>query len=98
MTCQRSQHRLRPRRWGGISPLPGGLTLRSQPRGMPAACAASTAALMIACFINEFAVAQSLPQAQQVVHYANCDASTTAPVLNVEDFACFINTFTQGCP
>jgi hypothetical protein len=25
--------------------------------------------------------------------YANCDASTTAPILNVEDFACFINAF-----
>jgi uncharacterized membrane protein len=25
--------------------------------------------------------------------YANCDASTTAPFLNVEDFTCFINRF-----
>jgi hypothetical protein len=25
--------------------------------------------------------------------YANCDASTTAPILNVEDFTCFINEF-----
>jgi hypothetical protein len=30
--------------------------------------------------------------------YANCDNSTTAPVLNVEDFTCFINKFAQGCP
>jgi serine protease AprX len=25
--------------------------------------------------------------------YANCDGSTTAPVLNVDDFSCFINAF-----
>jgi hypothetical protein len=28
--------------------------------------------------------------------YANCDASTTAPVLNVQDFACFLNRFAAG--
>jgi glucose/arabinose dehydrogenase len=28
--------------------------------------------------------------------YANCDDSTTAPILNVEDFSCFINRFAQG--
>jgi hypothetical protein len=28
--------------------------------------------------------------------YANCDRSTTAPVLNVEDFTCFINRFAHG--
>jgi hypothetical protein len=32
--------------------------------------------------------------------YANCDQSTTAPALNVEDFTCFINRFAvaQGLP
>ncbi len=30
--------------------------------------------------------------------YANCDGSTTSPVLNVLDFACFINKFAAGCP
>lgn len=28
--------------------------------------------------------------------YANCDQSTTAPVLNVADFACFLNQFADG--
>jgi hypothetical protein len=28
--------------------------------------------------------------------YANCDASTTTPVLNVLDFNCFLNRFTAG--
>jgi hypothetical protein len=50
------------------------------------------------CFINEFAQAQSLPPAQQVDHYANCDGSTVEPVLTVDDFLCFINAFAAGCP
>ena len=29
--------------------------------------------------------------------YANCDASTVAPVLNVLDFTCFLNRFAAGC-
>jgi hypothetical protein len=28
---------------------------------------------------------------------ANCDASTAAPVLNVNDFTCFLNKFAAGC-
>jgi hypothetical protein len=28
--------------------------------------------------------------------YANCDAGTVPPVLNVEDFSCFINRFAEG--
>jgi hypothetical protein len=30
--------------------------------------------------------------------YANCDASTTAPVLNVQDFSCFLARFASGDP
>ena len=30
--------------------------------------------------------------------YPNCDGSTTAPVLNVADFSCFLNQFAAGCP
>lgn len=30
--------------------------------------------------------------------YANCDSSTIVPVLNVNDFACFLNAFAAGCP
>ena len=29
--------------------------------------------------------------------YANCDASTAAPILNVNDFICFQTRFTLGC-
>jgi hypothetical protein len=28
--------------------------------------------------------------------YANCDNSTTAPILNVNDFICFLNRFAAG--
>jgi hypothetical protein len=38
-----------------------------------------------------------LPLQQQVEHYANCDGSTSAPILNVDDFTCFINEFAAGC-
>jgi hypothetical protein len=30
--------------------------------------------------------------------YANCDGSTTAPILNVQDFSCFLNAFAAGEP
>jgi hypothetical protein len=30
--------------------------------------------------------------------YANCDGSTTAPVLNVADFTCFLQKYAAGCP
>ncbi|MBL9031754.1 MAG: choice-of-anchor B family protein [Phycisphaerae bacterium] len=30
--------------------------------------------------------------------YANCDGSTSAPVLNVNDFTCFLNKFAAGDP
>jgi hypothetical protein len=49
------------------------------------------------CFINAFAIGQTLPHAQQVTAYANCDGSTTAPALNVDDFTCFINGYALGC-
>ncbi len=31
-----------------------------------------------------------------VLCYANCDASTTPPVLNINDFTCFLNSFAAG--
>jgi hypothetical protein len=40
-----------------------------------------------------FPVIQILTGSAQPPCYANCDGSTTAPVLNVEDFSCFINEF-----
>ncbi|MFN0133067.1 MAG: hypothetical protein ACKVW3_11160 [Phycisphaerales bacterium] len=29
---------------------------------------------------------------------ANCDESTTPPILNVNDFSCSLNRFAAGCP
>ncbi|MFN0133237.1 MAG: GC-type dockerin domain-anchored protein [Phycisphaerales bacterium] len=30
--------------------------------------------------------------------YANCDGSTTSPILNINDFTCFLNAFAAGDP
>lgn len=30
--------------------------------------------------------------------YANCDGTTTAPILNINDFQCFINLYAAGNP
>ena len=44
---------------------------------------------VVICFNNYFAAGNA---------YANCDASTVAPVLNVNDFTCFLNKYAAGCP
>jgi len=40
----------------------------------------------------------NLRPAAPPVCYANCDGSTTPPVLNVSDFICFQSQFAAGCP
>ena len=40
----------------------------------------------------------ALAAASGVACYANCDNSTTAPILNVLDFSCFLNKFAAGDP
>jgi hypothetical protein len=42
----------------------------------------------------------SVPSAEATytVCYANCDCSTTPPVLNVADFTCFLQTFAAQDP
>jgi hypothetical protein len=42
---------------------------------------------------NEYMKGFVLRPVQSAPCYANCDNSTVAPVLNVEDFSCFINEF-----
>jgi hypothetical protein len=29
--------------------------------------------------------------------YANCDGSTNPPILNANDFRCFLNAYAAGC-
>jgi hypothetical protein len=41
------------------------------------------------CFLQSFAA--GLP-------YANCDGSTSIPVLSVGDYMCFLARFAAGCP
>jgi hypothetical protein len=91
---------------GGTFSLVGGFWAGSGGGGAPpcyANCDESTVAPVLnvddfTCFINQYALAQSLPHAQQITAYANCDGSTIAPVLNVDDFTCFINRYALGCP
>jgi trimeric autotransporter adhesin len=51
-----------------------------------------------ACFIAMFTEVHGWQRHNQLGHYTNCDGSTIAPVLNVDDFTCFINHYAQGCP
>ena len=44
---------------------------------------------------DNFAFAPPVPTS---TCYANCDGSTAAPVLNVNDFTCFLNRYAAGCP
>jgi hypothetical protein len=39
-------------------------------------------------FLNKFAAGDS---------DANCDASTVPPILNANDFQCFLNSYPNGC-
>jgi hypothetical protein len=41
------------------------------------------------CFLQRYAAGDP---------YANCDQSTTPPVLNVGDFTCFLQSYAAGCP
>jgi hypothetical protein len=58
----------------------------------PTATAPSTAPSELndfQCFLNKFASQDPT---------ANCDNSSTPPVLNVNDFQCFTNAYAAGCP
>ena len=51
--------------------------------------------------ICQEALARFLPLAEYYIPatppcYANCDGSTLAPILNVNDFSCFLNTYAAG--
>ncbi len=72
---------------GGGSSSGGGLTVTGT-IGQPDAGALSAGALTVAC--GFWAAANGL------VCYANCDNSTAPPVLNVNDFNCFLNQFAAG--
>ena len=39
-----------------------------------------------------------IPDTAPPACYANCDGSTIAPILNVNDFSCFLNVYAAGCP
>jgi hypothetical protein len=43
--------------------------------------------------VDQIRITATVVTCQQPACYANCDLSTTAPVLNIDDFTCFINQF-----
>jgi probable HAF family extracellular repeat protein len=47
---------------------------------------------------DDFNAVRALILRPVVACYANCDGSTAAPVLNVNDFVCFQARFAGGCP
>jgi hypothetical protein len=50
------------------------------------------------CVVNQYAIAPSLLHEEQIGHYTNGDASSIAPVLNVEDFTRLLKACATGCP
>jgi trimeric autotransporter adhesin len=48
----------------------------------------TTAGGQVSAFLARWGCESTVPAC-----YANCDSSTTAPILNVDDFSCFINQF-----
>ncbi len=79
---------------GATTPAPTGPYSLACSMGDPAAWPARAAGAYVVA-TGFLAVAQD-PEAAAC--YANCDASTTPPVLNVLDFSCFLNEFAAGNP
>ncbi len=55
-------------------------------------------AYQVRCVVSSACGSVNSDAAAYSVCYANCDCSTTAPPLNVLDFACFLNQFASGDP
>jgi hypothetical protein len=53
-------------------------------------------ALKLGFIDGTLALVVGTPAAEPVPCYANCDQSTAAPILNVADFSCFLQTFAAG--
>ena len=75
---------------GTTAPMAGGTYTLAGTAGQPDAGAA--AAGSFACLGGFWGVAAG------AACYANCDNSTITPILNVQDFACFLNRFASADP
>ncbi|MBL9031767.1 MAG: hypothetical protein JNM80_08675 [Phycisphaerae bacterium] len=60
--------------------------------------AARSSVVMVGGWNGTEALAETWALACEPACPANCDASTTTPVLNVADFVCFLNRFAAGDP
>ncbi len=93
--------------WANLSAAPTSLPCGGSAQ-TPAATSASTSISIIPCAgVSQYQVrclvtntcgSVASNAATIAVCYANCDCSTTAPALNVLDFACFLNKFASGDP
>jgi hypothetical protein len=76
--------------------VPGGVpTARTQPRFSPDGSVVYIGADAFTGFTKSYLFAVGVARGGGAC-YANCDASTTAPVLNVADFTCFLQQFAAG--
>jgi hypothetical protein len=90
----------RPFRWtaaGGIQELPAPGSASTMFAGASAANADGMVIVVTRIWAGH-RCGECLPHEEQAAHYANCDGSTMPPVLNVDDFTCFIAAFAAGCP
>jgi hypothetical protein len=84
-------------------PLPCGGMAYATPLNSPTVAigvrpCAGVASYQIRCVVSNACGTATSDEATYTVCYANCDCSTQPPVLNVSDFACFLNAFAAGEP
>jgi DNA-binding beta-propeller fold protein YncE len=75
-----------------------GAVLEEVPTGHLATSMAKDASDSVFVTTDVWTDSVSIISAPPPACYANCDASTTAPVLNVADFTCFLQKYAAGDP
>jgi hypothetical protein len=96
-----------PTTWAGIGndPLPlacGGFVHANPPLAAATTIGVSPCpgvySYQIRCVVTTACGEAISDEATYSVCYANCDCSTAAPALNVQDFTCFLQRFASGSP
>jgi hypothetical protein len=89
---------------GGFAPAPGNqFTILDAPAGISGAFANDPTTVHIDGTVYDWTVlytpTQVILRLDSITScYANCDGSTTSPILNVADFSCFMQRFAAGDP
>ncbi len=79
-------------------PIPGSTAAASGSATASLSVTNATTAARFRCRLSNTCHALTTDPAALSVCYANCDCSTGAPLLNVLDFACFVNKYASGDP